>query len=318
MRTPARGHVGADLDGAGRRPDGRQTRPRSACRRAAGSRACPPRPGRGRIRLRADAGYFAGELAGAALLAGVEFTIGARRIAPLWRILDDVAEIAWTDAIDMTGAQVAVTGYCPAWWPGAMRLLIRRVALDVTMGQISGRPAGAAAPHPAPRLARLPLAELAAADAVYAYSFIVTNLDVSTPAQAAGAEHWYRHWTSIEHIFRDAKLGAALPHLPSGWPEVNTAWMSSPASASCPPRPDQARRLQTSGTRPPEATFGSASCPRTDSNPGRSTQAEERSTSRYWRNWVCSVKNFSAGQPNMRWCGDVSYLRTVEGGRPWS
>lgn len=37
----------------------------------------------GRIRLRADAGYFAGELARAALFAEVEFAIGARRIAPL-------------------------------------------------------------------------------------------------------------------------------------------------------------------------------------------------------------------------------------------
>src|SRR6185436_2355786 len=55
-----------------------------------------------RIRLRADAGYFAGELARAALFAEVEFAIGARRIAPLWRILDGVAETDWTDAIDMT------------------------------------------------------------------------------------------------------------------------------------------------------------------------------------------------------------------------
>jgi hypothetical protein len=93
----------------------------------------------GRIRLRADAGYFAGELAGAALLPGSSFAIGARRIAPLWRILDDVAEIAWTDAIDMTGAQVAVTGYCPDWWPGATRLLIPRVAIDAA-GQISADP----------------------------------------------------------------------------------------------------------------------------------------------------------------------------------
>ena len=56
----------------------------------------------GRIRLRADAGYFAGELARAALFANtdqpVEFAIGARRIAPLWRILDGVAETDWTDA----------------------------------------------------------------------------------------------------------------------------------------------------------------------------------------------------------------------------
>ena len=73
----------------------------------------------GRIRLRADAGYFAGELARAALFAEVEFAIGARRIAPLWRILDGVAETDWTDAIDMTNAQVAVAEYCPDWWPAA-------------------------------------------------------------------------------------------------------------------------------------------------------------------------------------------------------
>ena len=69
-----------------------------------------PAPARGgRIRLRADAGYFAGELARAALFAEVEFAIGARRIAPLWRILDGVAETDWVDAIDMDRAQVAVT-----------------------------------------------------------------------------------------------------------------------------------------------------------------------------------------------------------------
>jgi len=45
----------------------------------------------GRIRLRADASYFAGQLARAAMLAQVEVTIGAKRIAPLWRILDGCA-----------------------------------------------------------------------------------------------------------------------------------------------------------------------------------------------------------------------------------
>ena len=29
----------------------------------------------------------------------------------------------------------------------------------------------------------------------------------------------------LEHIFRDSKLGAALRHLPSGYPQVNLAWM---------------------------------------------------------------------------------------------
>jgi hypothetical protein len=90
----------------------------------------------GRIRLRADAGYFAGELTRAALVPQVEFAIGARRIAPLWRILDGIAATAWTDAIDMTRPQVAIAGYCPDWWPAATRLLIRRVALDITAGHV--------------------------------------------------------------------------------------------------------------------------------------------------------------------------------------
>jgi hypothetical protein len=48
---------------------------------------------------------------------------------------------------------------------------------------------------------------------------------VSTPEGAAAVEHWYRHRTSIENVFRDSKHGAALRHLPSGYREINTAWM---------------------------------------------------------------------------------------------
>ena len=189
-----------------------------------------PAPARGgRIRLRADAGYFAGELARAALFAEVEFAIGARRIAPLWRILDGVAETDWTDAIDMTNAQVAVAEYCPDWWPAATRLLIRRVRLDVSTepgaGQVSADPRARRRRTLHPDQRALPIDELAAADAVYGYSFVVTNLDVATGERAAAVEHWYRHRTSIENTFRDAKHGAALRHLPSGYPQVNTAWM---------------------------------------------------------------------------------------------
>jgi len=48
---------------------------------------------------------------------------------------------------------------------------------------------------------------------------------VSTGERAAAVEHWYRHRTQVENVFRDAKLGAALRHLPSGYLQVNTAWM---------------------------------------------------------------------------------------------
>jgi DDE family transposase len=185
--------------------------------------ALPAAARAGRVLLRADAGYFAGALARAAMMAGVEFAIGAKRIAGLWRILAGVAEDDWTDAIDMDGAQVAVADYCPNWWPAATRLLIRRVRLAPEQVSADPRSRRRRTLHPDQRT--LPLAELAEADAVYGYSFIVTNLDVSTPDKAAAVEHWYRHRTAIENIFRDAKIGAALRHLPSGYPQVNKAWM---------------------------------------------------------------------------------------------
>lgn len=183
-----------------------------------------PRRARGsRVRLRADAGYFAGELARVAFLEGVEYAIGAKRIAPLWRLLDGIAETDWAEAIDMDGAQVAVADHRPDWWPANTVLLIRRVRLDISQVSADPRSRRRRTLHPGQRA--LPIAELADADAIYGYSFILTNLDVSTQDKAAAVEYWYRHRTNIENIFRDSKHGAALRHLPSGYAEVNTAWM---------------------------------------------------------------------------------------------
>jgi len=185
--------------------------------------ALPPAVRAGRVGLRVDAGYFAGEVARAALGEGVEFAIGAKRIAPLWRMLAGIGETDWTDAIDMPGAQVAVADYCPDWWPADTRLLVRRVRLAPEQVSADPRSRRRRTLHPAQRA--LPLPELHQAEAVYGYSFILTNLDVSTPGKAATVEHWYRHRTDIENVFRDSKHGAALRHLPSGYLGVNTAWM---------------------------------------------------------------------------------------------
>jgi hypothetical protein len=185
--------------------------------------ALPAAARSGRVALRADAGYFAGQLARAAHDAHIAFAIGAKRIAPLWRLLAGIAEDDWRDAIDMDGAQVAVAEYCPDWWPADTRLLIRRVRLDPAQVSADPRSRRRRTLHPDQRA--LPIPELASAGAIYAYSFIVTNLDVTAPDKAAAAEHWYRHRTSIENLFRDSKHGAALRHLPSGYPQVNTAWM---------------------------------------------------------------------------------------------
>jgi len=186
--------------------------------------ACLPAAARaGRVAMRADAGYFAGALARAAHDEKIAFAIGAKRIALLWRLLDGLAEDDWHDAIEMGNAQVAVAQYCPDWWPADTRLLIGRVLLDP--GQVSADPRSRRRRTLHPDQRALPIPELASADPVSAYSFILTNLDVSSPARAAAAEHWYRHRTTVENLFRDSKLGAALRHLPSGYPQVNLAWM---------------------------------------------------------------------------------------------
>jgi hypothetical protein len=168
--------------------------------------------GVGEVRLRADGGYFAVDLAVAAHREGVRFAIGAKRIATVWQALVGLSETGWTDATGMPGAQVAVTTYCPAWWPASTRLLIRRVALAPEQISADPRSRRRRTLHPDQRA--LPLDELAGTDAVYAYSFILTNLDISTPDQAAAIGHGYRHRTTIENgPRRQARGGFASPPL---------------------------------------------------------------------------------------------------------
>ena len=175
-----------------------------------------------KIRLRADAGYFAGELARAAVAGGLEFAIGAKRITSMWKALAGIPEDAWTDAIDMHGAQVAVSPYKPGEWPAW------HGAADppgqARPGPGVRRPAVPAAPHPAPRSAghAVPRAGGRAHLRLQLHLHQHRRLD---PAKAATAEYWYRHRTTVENVFRDSRHGAALRHLPSGYPEVNTAWM---------------------------------------------------------------------------------------------
>ena len=167
-----------------------------------------------KIALRADAGYFAGELARAAAKEDMAFAIGAKRIPSMWKALGSISDDAWRDAVGMDGAQVAVSPYRPADWPRDTVLLIRRVKLDPDQVSADPRSRRRRTLHPEQRA--LPFPELEQEPVIYAYSFICTNLDCSTPAKAAAVEHWYRHRTSVENIFRDSRHGAALRHLPSG------------------------------------------------------------------------------------------------------
>lgn len=174
-----------------------------------------------KIAVRVDAGYFAGDLARECLAQGVHFAIGAKRIAPLWRCLSGIDDDAWVPAIGMDDTEVAVADYIPDWWPADTACIVRRTRVPVERVSADTRTR---------RRRTVPKDQLALADAglcehVYAYSFILTDLDVTSPEALAEAEHWYRHRTDIEALNKDAKIGAALRHLPSADPMVNTVWM---------------------------------------------------------------------------------------------
>ena len=123
--------------------------------------ALPAAARAGRVAMRADAGYFAGQLARAAHDAHISFAIGAKRIAPLWRLLAGIAEDDWHDATEMENAQVAVAEYCPGWWPANTALLIRRVLLEP--GQVSADPRSRRRRTLHPDQRALPIPELACA-----------------------------------------------------------------------------------------------------------------------------------------------------------
>ena len=174
-----------------------------------------------RPRVRGDVGYFAKDIAWAAVDNGCDFSVGITRNPAAWRAAAAIPDDQFTEAIGMTGAQVAVADYAPAGWPPDTACVVRRVRVRAC--DISTDPR-------ARRRRTIPKDQLALAlhglvDHVYAYSFIATNADVSTPAKATAAEAWHRMRTDIEDRIRDAKHGAALRHLPSGNQAANTVWM---------------------------------------------------------------------------------------------
>ncbi|MGH8968868.1 MAG: IS1380 family transposase [Actinomycetes bacterium] len=182
-----------------------------------------------RLRTRADAGYFTADLAHAAVEEGCDFAIAAKRNTAMWRAYASIETDAWVEAIEMPGAQVAATDYAPAGWPADSYTIVRRVRVD----------AEAISTDPRSRRrrtidkAQLALALEGTATHAYAVSFIVTNIPANDrPGDPTGntesiveVEAWFRRRTDIEDRIREAKLGAALRHLPSGHHGVNTVWM---------------------------------------------------------------------------------------------
>jgi len=175
--------------------------------------------GLGRPRVRADAGFFDRGVAEAALANGCDFAIAAKRNNAVWRAARTVAAQAWQPATGMAGAEVATCSYVPGGWPEGTRTIVRRVRLNADQVRTDPRSRRRRTIDPK----QLALVLGGEAGHVYAYSFIVTNLDGDT----VEIEAWFRERAQVEERIKESKCGLALRHLPSGYEAVNRVWMWS-------------------------------------------------------------------------------------------
>lgn len=134
-----------------------------------------------------------------------------------------VGEDDWAPAPGMRNAFVAAVDYAPQGWPPGTCTIVRWVRVDTDDISVDGRSRRRtiAAEH-------LALALGGQLDHVWVVSFIVTFIPTGGPERfdtAVDVEAWFRGRTDIEGRFKDATLGEALRHLPSGHPAVNAGWM---------------------------------------------------------------------------------------------
>jgi Transposase DDE domain group 1 len=178
--------------------------------------------GHGPVTMRIDSAYYAVELLARLRRERARFTVSVPRNQAMWSALARIPETAWTDALDMPGAQVAETTYRPGGWQQEpLRLIVRRVpfsAQKIADNSMTARRRKTIHPD------QLALALTGAVASVFGYSFILTDI----PHQpTVWIEHFHRHRAQIEERLKDAKLGQALRHLPSGDVNANRVWLTA-------------------------------------------------------------------------------------------
>src|SRR5512144_561591 len=178
--------------------------------------------GHGPVTMRIDSAYYAVELLARLRRERARFTVSVPRNQAIWKALAQIPEDAWTDALDMPGAQVAQTTYTPAGWRREpLRLIVRRVpfsAAKIADGSLNARRRKTIHPD------QLALALDGHVASVFGHSFILTDLPADR--DAVDVEHFHRHRAQIEERLKDAKLGQALRHLPSGDQHANRVWLT--------------------------------------------------------------------------------------------
>lgn len=182
--------------------------------------------GHGEATFRVDSAYYSLELLEALRAEQAHFSVSVPRSQAMWKALAEIPEPAWQEAREMEGAQVAETTYAPAGWEGEpLRLIVRRVpfsAAQIAAGSVNARRRKTIPPE------QLALALDGEVASLFGYSFILTDID---DHDAVTVEHFHRHRAQIEERLKEAKLGQALRHLPSGNEHANRLWLTAALTA---------------------------------------------------------------------------------------
>ena len=165
--------------------------------------------------VRGGSGFFSKDVAWAAVANGAGFAIAVKRTDPVWRAARKVPGTGWLKAIG-TEAEVAGCGYVPAGWPPGTRTICRRVKLSPEEVSRDARSRRRRTIDPE----QLALFEAGEVVPIYAYSFIITNLDWDI----CEIEAWSRERALVEETIKGSKYGAPLVHMPSGYETVNALW----------------------------------------------------------------------------------------------
>lgn len=175
----------------------------------------------GAVTFRADSAYYAVGLLEALRKAGARFTVSVPRTAKLWQLVDDIPDDAWTDAIDLAGAEVAEIAHTPRGWRHEpLRMIARRTLYTAAEISTNTRARRRKTIHPD----QLEMLTDGQADSVYGYSFIATDI---ADQDKGSVEHFHRHRAQIEERLKDAKLGQALRRMPSACQHANRTWMAA-------------------------------------------------------------------------------------------
>jgi Transposase DDE domain group 1 len=176
----------------------------------------------GQITVRGDSGFYSVELMMGLRKRGMRFTLSATRTSVMWAKLGEIPEDAWVDATCMRGAQAAELPFTPEGWKHEpLRLIVRRVpvtAAELLAGSPKARRRKTIPPE------QLQMVLDGQLDSTFAYSFIVTDIPAREKT-AVEIERFHRQRAQIEERFKDAKLGQALRHLPSGKLAANRLWL---------------------------------------------------------------------------------------------